>query len=125
MIDIPAYDPDHWQADALCFRMRVDPDVMQPERATREEVAEAMTICGGCPVVEQCRQHARDQERQHVDGQTGAYGIHAGEWWGPDPVWVVDRVCGPCGAVSRAQERYAAGPWFCSRGCRTKAAVPA
>ncbi|WP_408895899.1 WhiB family transcriptional regulator [Nocardioides sp. R1-1] len=120
-MDLPKYDPLHWQNDARCFQLRVSPDVMQPEKPTRAEVEEAKQVCHGCPVLEQCRQHAVDQD--------GAYGIHAGEWFGPDPVWFVERSCPSCGATSRVRQRYgSSGEWFCSRACRShhaRTTVPA
>lgn len=75
----PTYSPDQdadWRALANC--RDVDPDVMQPEVAAPEDVEEAKAHCAGCPVLEQCRQLALSQG-------DGAYGVHAGEWFGTPP----------------------------------------
>lgn len=107
MIDLPAYDPQHWQNDARCFQLKTDPDVMQPEKATRAEVAAAKAICGSCEVRDQCRAHAESQE-------PSAYGIHGGEWFGDDPVWMVDRECDHCGTTFRGFEKRTQTR-YCSR----------
>lgn len=120
LLDLPRYDPDHWQNDAQCFVRGVDANAMQPERATREEVAEALAVCTGCPVLEQCAGHAAEQNARHAEAQTGAYGIHGGVWHGPDPVWLEVRTCEApgCGKSFRAPE---AGPQrFCDATCRKR-----
>lgn len=76
-----------WQQLARC--RNEDPDSMQPERATPDEVEAALAVCSGCPVIEQCRQLA--------ESQPGAYGVHAGEWWGDPPHSPLVKPCAWCG----------------------------
>lgn len=99
-----------WMDRAKC--LAVAPDSMQPDRATVEEVAEAKALCAGCPVLLECRSHAR--------AQAGAYGVHAGEWWGEEPVWVVERTCaGPgCSKTFRTEANGQRAALCCSSRCR-------
>jgi len=101
--------------------LTVDPSVMQPERATREEVRDAKAVCGPCPVWLECQELARSQTSQ-LSGST-AYGVHNGAWWGPDPVWEVERTCEREGCVqafrTESQGRHSAR--FCSGSCRSAA----
>jgi hypothetical protein len=111
LLESPSTD-DHWMDRANC--LGVDPNLMQPERATEAEVAAAKAVCAGCPVLEQCRAHA--------EAQTPAYGVHAGEWWGDEPVWQIDKRCEytECGAVFRVDRDTRVGQRarFCSGRCR-------
>lgn len=106
-------DPNTWQ-DATCVRLGVDPNAMQPDEATHAEVAEAIDLCGNCPLFDLCRERADSQG-------DAAYGVHAGQWWGDEPVWLVERECAheECGETFRsAQERPRR---FCSPRCRVAA----
>lgn len=110
---------NEWMDRANCVtRGDVSPDMMQPERATRREVEEAKAVCEGCPVKAQCRELAESQTSRL--GGTSAYGVHAGEWWGPDPIWETERLCEDCGALFRTEvgSRQAR---FCSHRCQKKA----
>jgi hypothetical protein len=87
----------------------VDPDTMQPEAATPDELEQAMRFCVGCPVAAECRDLA--------EGQTYAYGIHAGKWYGAPPVnpeVVQCRWCGGDVPGSVARE-------YCGSTCRNAA----
>lgn len=88
---------------------------MQPERATHAEVTDALMVCEGCPVLEQCRGEA--------EGQAGAYGVWAGLWWGEHPTWEVVKVCahGPCGQEFRTPVDAAGAASYCSPKCRVAA----
>lgn len=103
---------DHWMDRAQC--LRVDPNLMQPERATEADVAYAKGVCGGCPAFLDCLAHAKAQEP--------AYGVHAGQWFGPPPVWQVEKVCenAECGAEFRVDRdtRQGVRARFCSTKCR-------
>ena len=66
---------ENWQARANC--RDVTPETMQPEVATAQGIAAAKLNCLDCPVRVRCKALA--------DSQPGAYGIHAGEWYGPNP----------------------------------------
>lgn len=105
--------PEDWRTRAQCGGAGVE---MQPDRATEAEVMEARRVCPGCPVWDQCRGLADSQ-------MPGTYGVHAGEWWGPDPVWLVDRVCehGPCEVSFRAERDTNRGQRFCSPAHRVAA----
>lgn len=108
-----------WMDRAEC--LTVDPEVMQPERATVEEVADAKALCGVCPVRAECHQLAVSQTSPLAGAI--AYGVHAGRWWGPEPVWEVERVCdrGGCGEVFRTEARGHRSARFCSGVCRSAA----
>ena len=116
---------NEWMDRAVC--LTVDPEVMQPERATKAEVARALALCGPCPVWRQCRDLAKSQQSSH--GIAGAYGVHAGEWWGPDPAWVsagpelVDRECERvgCDRVFRTTPEGRHSARFCGGPCRSAA----
>lgn len=102
---------ENWQARANC--RDVTPETMQPEVATTRDVHAAKLICNGCPVLAQCKALA--------ESQLGAYGIHAGEWYGPFPrtvgalcEWCGDEIPDPDGA-NRATRR------FCGDNCRKRA----
>lgn len=75
-----------WQDQAQC--LGVDPNDMQPAEADAETIAVAARVCRGCPVIEQCRELA--------EGQLGAYGIHAGKWYGEPPA-IPSVSCAWCG----------------------------
>lgn len=47
-------EPPEWMADALCAQ--VDPDAFFPENGGSTRAARQ--ICGMCPVLEECREHA-------------------------------------------------------------------
>lgn len=103
---------ENWQARANC--RDEDPERMQPEVATRAAVEDAKLVCTGCPVFDQCKALADSQ-------LSGAYGIHAGKWYGQYPR-VVDAACEWCtqpipdpNGANRATRR------FCSDNCRKKA----
>ena len=97
---------ENWQARANC--RATDPDTMQPEYATPEEVETAKAVCVGCPVRGECRELARSQPG-------GAYGVHDGEWWGPPPRELT-KVCEWCGALVDDTERSTRR--FCKDSCR-------
>jgi len=100
-----------WRDRANC--LAVDPNSMQPERATLEEVHDAKRVCGGCPVRLQCRQLA--------ESQVPAYGIHDGRWFGPDPVWLVEKQCEHCGAAFRTERDGNRAARFCRQSCQKAA----
>ena len=99
---------ENWQTRANC--RDTDPDTMQPEVATRAEVMAAKAVCDGCPVKLQCKTLA--------DEQAGAYGVHAGEWYGPDPAPVL--FCGWCNTLLSSAARSTRS--FCNDTCRKRAA---
>jgi len=101
---IPA-DRD-WRDEAAC--LSTDPDAMQPESATPAELELAMSVCLGCPVLAQCEQLAEDQ--------AGAYGIHAGKWYG-EPPRNPDLSCQWCEAPL-TQAPTGQVPKYCSASCR-------
>lgn len=119
MIDLPVYDPDNWQNRAQCYTRGVDPALMQPDAATRAEVEEAKAVCVGCPVLAECRRHAEDQADGVPDSLREAYGVHAGEWFGPNPLWMAEGVCVECDGPFRAREKSGReAPKFCGDLCR-------
>lgn len=78
----PARSQD-WMASANC--RGEDPTRMQPEYVSRTELLiTKQEVCGPCPVRRECIQHANDQDEP--------FGLHGGEWFGPDPVWL-DHTC--------------------------------
>lgn len=103
-----------WRSRANC--LDVEPNLMQPDAANEADVATAKAVCAGCPVKRECLQLAKDQ-----DG--GAYGVHAGEWFGPPPVarvgdtdpceWCMEPVVQARTGGRRRQ--------FCSGACRKRA----
>lgn len=112
------YDPESWQNRAQCFTRGVDPALMQPDAATRAEVEEAKAVCVGCPVLIECHAHAEEQSGGLIDSFRSAYGVHAGAWFGHNPVWMVAGECEECGEAFRAQEKEGAlAPRFCSPKC--------
>jgi hypothetical protein len=106
---------EHWMDRAAC--LGVDPNLMQPERATEAEVRVAKAVCGDCPVRLQCLEHAK--------AQLPAYGVHAGQWFGEPPVWQIDKRCeyAECGALFRVDRDTRVGQRarFCSGRCRVAA----
>lgn len=101
----PARD---WRARAYC--LDVDPEDMQPEVATPEDVELAKRVCLGCPVWRECRELANSQVG-------GAYGIHNGVWYG-EPPRLPERECEHCGEVFAVQRSTAA---YCGANCRQAA----
>lgn len=99
-----------WMDDAEC--LTVAPEFMQPEMATRREVEQAKAVCGPCPVKAQCLLHAQAQG-------DGAYGVHAGQWFGPDPGWL-DVTCKSCGKGFERPARMGSYPQYCSPLCRKR-----
>lgn len=97
-----------WQQLARC--RNEDPEFMQPEFATPEQVEEAKAVCIGCEVRVQCRELAK--------GQPAAYGVHAGEWWGEGPRRPKLRACGWC---EGEMDDAAASAEYCSTRCRVAA----
>lgn len=93
---------EHWQDWARC--RNEDPNVMQPEVATAEQIAEAIAVCNGCPVLEQCRASALAQ-RSPETGKNTAYGVWAGEWLGDKPRTPAAEVCSTCGDASAPGQR--------------------
>lgn len=87
---------------ATCVQTGADPETMQPEQATQAEVDAAKRLCAGCPMFTECRDLA--------DRQEGAYGVHAGEWYGQAPAWVVQ--CATEGCEETTTTTY------CSTECR-------
>lgn len=106
-----------WRDDANC--LTADPNMMQPERATVGDVAEAKAVCMGCPVKLDCRELAKSQ--QSLLSGTTAYGVHAGEWWGPAPVWLVERQCEHCGESFRTERDGNRSARFCKQACQKAA----
>ena len=100
---------ENWQARANC--RDVAPETMQPEVATRRDIYAAKLICSDCPVRLQCKALANSQPG-------GAYGIHAGEWYGPNPGTA--ETCSWCGVemVDTASHKRQ----FCGDTCRKRAA---
>lgn len=96
-----------WRDRANC--LQVDPDDMQPEVATPEDVELARRVCAFCPVRVECKALA--------DGQYEAYGIHAGEWYGEAPR-LPERECEHCGELFAVQRSTAR---FCSANHRQAA----
>lgn len=97
-----------WRSAANC--LEVDPESMQPEVATPEDVQLAKRVCIGCPVRTECREMARNQPG-------GAYGIHDGTWYGEEPR-LPERECEHCGALFPVQRSTAR---FCSAAHRQAA----
>jgi hypothetical protein len=98
-------------SEATCVRLGVDPDTMQPEAASADEIAQAIAVCEHCPLWNECRDLA---ESQFPD----AYGVHAGKWWGPKPASRLVVRCQWCGTdveTDRTSVRY------CGPGCRMEA----
>jgi len=96
-----------WQDQATCVQLGVPPDMMQPERATPDELAEAMAVCEHCPVKRECHDLAYSQRSD--TGQPVAYGVHAGKWWGDPPVSPLVVTCEWCGTTvetDRTGQRY-------------------
>lgn len=110
-----------WRDRALC--LTVHPNVMQPERATEAEVRGAKAVCAGCPVRDDCLTLAESQQSA-TEAYVTAYGVHAGEWWGPDPVWEVERVCelDGCEVLFRTERDGNRQARFCSAKHRVAAA---
>lgn len=99
-----------WRARANC--RDTDPNDMQPEVATPAEVRTAMALCDGCDVRRECRDLA--------DGQNlGAYGIHAGRWYGEPPRNPALIQCGWCGDDMDPGERGTRE--YCWATCRKRA----
>lgn len=103
---------ENWQQDANCAG--VDPDLMQPEIASDEDVNVAKATCGRgtpfeCPVLLQCKGLAESQPG-------GAYGVHAGEWYGHKPAPVV--LCTWCGLMLSGQRSTRS---YCNDTCRKRA----
>ena len=73
-----------WMDSANC--RTEDPNRMQPEYVSRTELLiTQQDVCGPCGVRQQCLKYAEDQGGD-------AFGLHAGQWFGPDPVWL-DHTC--------------------------------
>lgn len=105
---------ENWQARANC--RDVTPETMQPEVATTRDICAAKLVCNGCPVLAQCKALA--------DSQPGAYGIHAGEWYGPNP-GTAD-TCSWCGVElleTTSHKRRFCGGTCQKRASRAAAAV--
>lgn len=102
---------EDWRAQAACRGM--DPESFQPETATQAEVAQAKAVCQHCPLVAftACRELARSQD--------GAYGVHAGEWYGAPPKGPGVVECGWCGVTVRGGVRRK----FCSHVCTKRASL--
>jgi hypothetical protein len=108
-----------WRDDAQCLGL--DPDRMQPEVATTEDVEAAKRVCGKgtflqCPVLRECLELALSQ-RAPESGQITAYGVHAGEWFGESPR-LPERACDHCGELFPVQRSTAR---FCKAACRQAA----
>jgi len=99
-----------WMDQAAC--LGEDPDRMQPEVATDDEVAQTIADnCARCPVMEECAQLA-------VSQVPGAFGIHGGQWFGEPPKRPGAAHCGWCGRVM-ASERSTSR--YCGGACRVNA----
>lgn len=96
-----------WQAQAAC--LDVTAETMQPEVATDAGVAAAKLICSGCPVRAQCRALA--------ESQAMAYGIHDGEWFGPNPATA--DTCTWCGV--ELEDTTSHKRRFCGGTCQKRA----
>lgn len=103
---------DDWHNQAACRGM--DPDAMQPEVASAEEVAEAIAVCGFCPVRAQCAELA--------EAQPDAYGVWGGRWWG-DPPKAVAVPCEWCGKeVDLSNQGRGGRPrMYCGQVCKNSA----
>lgn len=64
-----------WQLDAEC--RQYDPDMFFPEPSDKAGVAEALSVCKVCPVLEQCLQDVMEVEASL--GPSGRHGIRGGE----------------------------------------------
>lgn len=102
------WSAENWQERANCRAS--DPETMQPECATREQVETAKAVCVGCPVRANCRELAKSQLMP--------YGVHDGEWWGPPPR-VLAETCEWCGDKTGDSQRITRR--FCSDRCRKAA----
>ncbi|SDL15390.1 Transcription factor WhiB [Nocardioides sp. YR527] len=102
-----------WMDFAHC--RDVDPARMQPDAALRTSVEDTKAeVCGPCPVRRECFQHAKDQGE--------AYGIHAGVWFGEDPVWLQVLTCpAPACGKEFIRSPKAGGQRYCSQKCRRAA----
>ena len=98
--------------------LTVDPEVMQPEKATTVEVELAKAVCDGCPLRRECLALAHSQ--RSLEGNLTAYGVHAGRWFGPDPTWEEVHLCADCGGEFRTKPRASGGSSFCSTRCRVR-----
>jgi hypothetical protein len=105
-LDMEPGDRD-WRDHAAC--LEVDPESMQPEVATPEDVELAKRVCIGCPVRLDCRALA--------DSQAEAYGIHDGRWYGEAPK-LPERQCEHCGNSFPVQRNSAT---YCGARCRQAA----
>lgn len=101
--------PD-WRALAACRDEH--PDRMQPEVATPEQVADALSVCDRCPL------ESWTKCRELATGQVGPYGVHAGQWWGDPPNSPLVVTCEWCGTdVLGTQDTQR----YCGTRCRVAA----
>lgn len=112
LLDLPRYDPDHWQNRAQCFLEGVDPDRMAPEMTTPEQLDEAKAVCARCPVRLECLESGREQA-----AAGGAFGLWGGEWFGRPPRMAGSASCDWCGEPIEASVRGAQRR-FCDDNCR-------
>lgn len=101
-----------WQERAAC--RNVTPETMQPEVATDAGVRAAKGICGRgtpdeCPVLLQCKALA--------ESQAMPYGIHAGQWYGPNPATA--DTCNWCGV--ELEDTTSHKRRFCGGTCQKRA----
>lgn len=115
MLDLHTTGRDLWQDHANC--RGEDPEFMQPERASDEDVELAKSVCIGCPVFAKCQESAESQGADPA-GEAGAYGVWAGEWWGSPPKQAA-QPCKACGAELEAPATGRARE-FCDATCRQR-----
>lgn len=97
-----------WMDSATC--VGEDPNRMQPEYVSRTElVITKEEVCGPCPVRRECFQHAEDQSEP--------FGLHGGNWFGPDPVWL-DHVCEYVGCGKQFVREPRRATKYCSPKCK-------
>lgn len=92
-------DRMHWQDWARC--RNEDPNTMQPEVATDQQLADAKQICGSCPVRDTCLEAGLKQKEP--------YGIWGGVWLGDPARRPAAEACGICG------DKAAEGQRLCRR----------
>lgn len=107
-------DLAEWMDRSVC--LTEDPTRMQPDAALHTSVEDTkQEVCGPCPVRRQCLDHARSQG-------DGAYGIHGGEWFGEDPIWLQVLTCpAPRCGKEFIRPPGSSGQKYCGQKCRRAA----
>jgi hypothetical protein len=104
-------ETDDWRRWARC--RSEDPNTMQPEVATVDQLEDAMRVCVGCPVRRECRDLA--------ERYGSAYGVHDGEWFGPLPADPSAGRCEWCQGPVVTDAGHQATARYCRGRCRVAA----